>query len=301
MGPLLSAYYPTTKVNATDEKKNTEALETAQALVLGLQEILADCPKENKPKILEMINELLGSEPTLAPGKRKHEFAEPKAAKNLKPTKCPEELENVNAAEAPEPDVPAAAYADTKPLVPEVPDLTAPDKKKQPDADADDVDTIRKQLEEQRLVRAMNKEKNAQKPGPKKASKKSRAAKKDQQDDDTGRHDADENDEAEDEMQAALEEQDKDMKKERETEDEKAPRRGRGRGRGRGRSRGRGKTQKRKENDDDQENEHDAENPPAEKKQKVGQEETTEATEPAQDSLVECARPATSQTKMLWI
>ena len=232
---------------------------------MGLQEILADCTRENKPKILKMINGILGSEPTSVdslPGKRKNEFAEPKAQKNLKAAKCPEELENENTGEAPEPDAAAAAYADTKPLVPEVPDLAQSDNIKPPDAD--DVDTIRKQLEEQRLLRAMNKEKSAQKPGPKKASKKSKAAKKDREVDDENN-----GDEAEDEMQTALDEQDKVMKTERETEDnEKQPRRGRGRGKGRGRGRGKN-TQKRKEPEHEQDNGNDAENQPEEKNKRL--------------------------------
>ena len=245
-----------------------------------------------------MINGILGSEPTSVdslPGKRKNEFAEPKAQKNLKAAKCPEELENENTGEAPEPDAAAAAYADTKPLVPEVPDLTHSDNIKPPDAD--DVDTIRKQLEEQRLLRAMNKEKSAQKPGPKKASKKSKATKKDREVDDENN-----GDEAEDEMQTALDEQDKVMKAERETEDEKQPRRGRGRGKGRGRGRGKN-TQKRKEPEHEQDNGHDAENQPEEKKQKADQGEATEdqgSNTPDEDSLVECASLATSQTKVLY-
>lgn len=243
-----------------------------------------------------MINGILGSEPTSVdslPGKRKNEFAEPKAQKNLKAAKCPEELENKNTGEAPEPDA-AAAYADTKPLVPEVPDLAHSDKIKPPDAD--DVDKIRKQLEEQRLLRAMNKEKSAQKPGPKKASKKSKSAKKD-------REVGDENneEEAEDEMQTALDEQDKVMKAERETEDETQPRRGRGRGKGRGRGRGKN-TRKRKEPEHEQDNGNDAKNQREGKKQKADQVEATEdqgSNTPDEDSLVECASLATSQTKVL--
>ena len=110
-----------------------ETLETAQALAWGLQDILANCTDEDSPKVLGMILDILYSKPNseedVRPGKRKNEFAEPDAQKNLKPAKCPEEIESQNTGEIPEPDAPAAAYADTKPLIPEVPNLAAPDKK----------------------------------------------------------------------------------------------------------------------------------------------------------------------------
>ena len=62
-------------------------------------------------------------------------------------------------------------------------------------------------------------------------------------------------------------------------------------------------TQKRKEPEHEQDNGNDAENQPEEKEQKADQGEATEdqgSNTPDEDSLVECASLATSQTKVLY-